>query len=187
VALNTDTIAKLVTSGGLPSTTVVLPIDKIVIPTAVQVGDGSNSSTFNFSIDLEFLKNNPNKNYAIGLTISSNDRPVTSGLSSIIILINTNILIPSANFTSTLNAATKTVSLVNSSLNWVNYTWDYGDGSPAVTTPLSTINDKNRVLTAITKTYAAAGTYTITLTAVGLPLVSGQVNQSVKTMTVVVP
>ncbi|MFC4213075.1 DUF1735 domain-containing protein [Pedobacter petrophilus] len=186
LTLDTDTITLLKSKGILTAATEVLPKDKILIPATVQIADQSNSSIFNFGVDLAFLKSNPNKTYAIGLTIISSDRTVTSDLKSVIVLINTNILVPSADFTSTLNAATKTVSLVNSSLNWVNYTWNFGDGSPAITTDLTITNNNNRVLPAITKTYAP-GTYTITLTAVGLPLVNGQINQSVKTMTVVIP
>ncbi|OAQ38977.1 hypothetical protein A5893_13140 [Pedobacter psychrophilus] len=187
VVLNTDTITTLKSAGVLPSTTEILPLDKVLIPATLQMEDGSNSALFNIGLDMAFLRSNPNKSYAIGVTISSTDRTVTNDLRSVVILINTNILVPTADFTSTLNATTKTVSLVNRSLNWVNYTWDFGDNSPLVTAEVSSINNNNRVLPAITKTYAAAGTYNITLTAVGLPFAVGQINQSVKTISVIVP
>ncbi|MBC7745023.1 MAG: PKD domain-containing protein [Flavobacterium sp.] len=128
--------------------------------------------TFPLAIDLPFLLNNPNKAYAIGVSISSTERKVNTSLNTTIVYINTSFLIPVANFTFAKDAVdAKKINFTNTSGYGVSYNWNFGDGS-AVSTEKSPIH-----------IYASAGTYTVTLTTAG---VTGDAQKSLKTASVVV-
>jgi PKD repeat protein len=172
IVLNTDTISKLITSGRLASDVLLLPASSFNIqPTAVLVS-GTSSVSFPLSIDLAFLLNNPNKRFAIGVGIATNDRKVTRNLNTTIILINTAFLLPVSNFTFAPLAATpRRINFTNTSTNGVTFSWDFGDGSP-----LSTERTPFRI-------YDRAGSFNVTLTTIG---VTGDAQKSVRTNVVTV-
>ncbi|MFV0269547.1 MAG: DUF1735 domain-containing protein [Draconibacterium sp.] len=89
ISLNTDTIAQMINLGSLVSTE-VLPSDKVSMPSSVTVKNNSDISTFDLSINLDFIKNNPDKQYAIGVVISSSERTVNPKFKTAIVFINTN-------------------------------------------------------------------------------------------------
>ncbi len=169
VAVNTDTAAKLLAAGKFPAGTEVLTLGKYNLPSTVTIGDGKGYEPFNFSIDLDFLLANLTKKFAIGVGVSSNERK-TGIYGTTILLIDPAFLVPTAGFTSSINS--RTVSFSNTSLNGVNFVWDYGDGTPTSTER------------AAPHTYAAAGTYTVKLTTLGA---LGDFNKVTYTATVVIP
>lgn len=176
IAVNTDTITKLQTTlpAKLPDGTLLLPADKYSTVSSVEMKDGEEIATFNLSIDLDFLvANSPGKNYALGISVSSTSRKTNPLLGTTIIVIGTDMMKPTASFTSSVSSTdVKTWNFASTSTMTVGYSWDFGDG-----TPVSTLKTPSH-------TYATAGTYTITLTALG---VIGQENKSTKTTVITVP
>jgi PKD repeat protein len=175
IAVNTDTITKLLTSLSpkLPVGTTLLPATVYSTVNTVEMKDGEETAIFNFSIDLDFLlANYPAKNFAIGITISSSARETSKGLGTTVLLLGTDMMKPTASFTSVVSSSdVKTWNFNSTSMMTVGYSWDFGDG-----TPTSTIRSPSHK-------YATSGSYTITFTALG---VTGQENKSIKTATITV-
>jgi len=169
IAANTDTIASLILAGKFAQTTEVLPLSKYALAPELTIGDGKDIESFMLSTDLDFLLNNLSKQFAIGITVSSQQK-ATGKSSTAVVFLDPAFLVPAATFTTSIS--TRTVSFSNTSVHSNKWSWNYGDGSPVST-------DK-----ALPHTYAAPGTYTITLTAIGA---LGEYNQSTFTATVVIP
>ncbi|AEE54612.1 PKD domain-containing protein [Haliscomenobacter hydrossis] len=183
VLTNTDTINKLIALNKFavadPAvTTELLPASAFTLPGSLTVKDGESNANFILPIDLNFLINslndNPKKRYAMGVSIKPNtnaDNPQIVPLRTTVILIDpAQVLLAAANFSSFVYTETKTGNFSNGTANGVSYSWNFGDGSPAETTASPSHK------------YAAAGTYTVTLTATG---VAGP--PSVKTASIVIP
>ncbi len=181
---NTDTVGKLLAAGkfNVPSdpavTTELLPASAFTLPASVDITDGSTSADFSLPVDLNFLVNSftatPKKRYAIGVTISNSGKSslVKPSLSTVVILIDTRSVIPpAANFSTYVYKETKTANFVNVSSNGAGYSWNYGDGAALETTASPS------------HIYAAAGTYTVTLTTTGI---AGSGPAAIKTATVVI-
>ncbi len=167
LAANTDTLTKLIAVSKL--TAEILPTANFAIPASVNGESGKDNATFNLSLDLDYLRNNATKKFAVGIRLTEAQPALNVGLSTAIITIDAKILKPVANFTS--KVTTKTVAFTNTSTYGVSYSWNFGDGSAASTA------------TSPTYTYAAAGTYTVTLTTSGI---TGSLDANVKTLTVTV-
>ena len=144
VTANTDTINKLISTSKLTATE-LLPSDKYILMPTVKVQDGNSSGSFDLSIDLDFLKANINKKYAIAVGISSNQCIVRSALAFTSVADGTN---------------SKKIVFTNTSAYGVKYSWNFGDGA-------GVSSDKSP-----SYTYAVAGTYTVTLTTVGVTGIS---------------
>ncbi|WP_205942693.1 PKD domain-containing protein [Pedobacter psychroterrae] len=170
LTVNSDTVSKLLqVQGKFPAGTEALPSDKFALTPTVFIGDGADISTFSLQVDLNHLRANLAKKFVIAVKISTSSVGIGK-LSDAVILIDPAFLSPTANFTTTTTSG-KILNVSNTSLNAVSYAWNYGDG-----TPVSTKKDDPH-------TYAAAGTYDVTLTAFG-PL--GDANKSVKTISVLI-
>lgn len=87
IVVNTDTITKLINDEQLSDVTAFLPSDKYSIVSEVNMPDGTESALFNLEIDLGWLKSNPDKIYAIGIGINSEQRKTNPKLSTTIVLI----------------------------------------------------------------------------------------------------
>ncbi len=174
IAINNDTINKLLAiSGKLPAGTILLNADKYSVPSSVMIKDGQEVAIFDLAVNLDSLsKNAPNKIYALGVGISSTERASNPKLNTTIVIINTKMMKPTANFTSKVDANnSKIISCTNTSLYSISYSWNFGDGSEP-----STVKNPSH-------TYTAAGTYSVTLTAIG---VSGDVDKSTKTSVITI-
>lgn len=163
MALNPDTVQQLIASGTLAETE-LLPSEYVQqIPQGVQIQDGENDSPFNLVIDLDFLRTDAPKKYALGITISDTENRVNEALNTGIILIDTRITVPQAAFSSQLEGSLfDTFVFTNSSLYWDFFSgdnafaWDFGDGS----TISHEINPTHH--------YTVAGDYEVTLTVTGV-------------------
>jgi len=174
IAVDTDTISKLLTiSDALPAETILLPTEKYSLVSTVEMKDGEELAKFDLVVDLNFLKSNsPDKKYALGVGISSTEREVNKALATTIIVIDTKIMKPTANFTSAVSGyGSKQIKFTNTSVYGVDYSWNFGDNSPAST-------EKSP-----SHTYTTAGTYNVTLTTIGI---TGETDKSVFSASVVV-
>lgn len=169
IAVNTDTVNKILAiPGRLPIGTELLPADKFSVAPSVVIRDGEGIEKFSLTVDLNFLRANLSKKFAIGLNVTS-PQVASSKLGTTVVYIDPAFLVPTAAFTTAVNA--RVVSFSNTSTNGVFYTWDYGDGTPVSTEK------------AAPHTYSAAGTYTVTLTTIGA---LGNLNPAVRTATVTI-
>lgn len=152
----------------------LIPTDKYSLVSSVEMKDGEELAKFDLIVDLKFLLDNfPDKIFAMGVEISSDQRETNPKLSTTAVIIYTRIVKPTANFTYSINSSqAHQVNFSNSSLMSTAYVWDFGDGT-AVTDETSPAH-----------TYSSAGTYTVTLTAVGI---TGEQDKSIKTIEVIVP
>ena len=168
-----DTINTLKAPGlVMPTTTEILPAAAFTLPPTVTVQNGKATGEFNLALDLNFLVANITRKYAVAIGLSSSKNGlVNSKLSIAVVYIDPAvILLPTANFGVAIDGPTKTVEFLNSSINGVTFSWNYGDGSPVVTTPFPR------------HTYTTAGSYIVSLTTTGVTGVT-----SVRTTTIVIP
>jgi hypothetical protein len=176
VSVNNDTIAVLMANGKIPATAVPLTADNYTMPAELSIADGQELAKFDIAVDMDLLRNNMDKKYVVAVKVTSPDRAVSTGLGTTIILIDAAIMKPTAAFTSLADGSNpKLIKFTNTTKNGMKYRWNFGDGS--------TMNTSNEVNTAVTHTYAAAGTYTVTLTAYGVTDIA---DKSVKTATITV-
>lgn len=171
ITVNSDTITQLISLTKVPALTTIIPAAEFILPATVDVADGSEIGTFNLELDLGYLRSFPNAIFGIGIGISSPVVSVNPLLKTTVVIIYTKILNPSANFGATIDATDKSkVTFTNTSIYQVKNLWNFGDGS-------------TDTIRAPVHFFAASGTYSVTLTASG---VLGSVNQSVKTLPVVI-
>lgn len=179
VAINTDTINKLIAVGGtLPVGTILLPNDKYSIPATKQMDDGSYLAKFDLSVNLDYLLTNyPSQICAIAVGISSTARATNPKFATTLIVIDTKIMKPTASFTTAPSGTDpKTINFTNTSLYGMRFIWNFGDGSPARTTT-TMVNEQ------VSHTYTS-GNYTATLTVQGI---ADFANASVVTKAIVIP
>ena len=172
LTVNTDTIAKFIALGTLPAGTELLPAAAYTLPNTLNIENGTNGTAFNLVVDLNFLKTNLTKKYAIGVAITSGaGKAVNTKLGTAVIYLEPAVaLLPAASFSNYVYNYNRTANFDNASSNAVSFVWNFGDGSPAETK------------TSTSHKYAAAGTYIVSLTATG---VTGAT--SVQTTPVVIP
>lgn len=166
INVNNDTIAKI--NENRTDKYILIPSDKYSLVKQVEMEDGKEIAKFDLIVNLDFLRDNfPDKLYAIGVNISSDQRSVNPKLSTTIVVIYTNIIKPTANFTFSFDDAdNKKVLFNNTSLMSEKYQWNFGDGS-------AVSDDRSP-----SHVYSTKGTYTVTLTAIGI---TGDEDKSVKT------
>lgn len=172
VAVDNSTIPALIPTK-LPAGTVVLPQGQYSIEPSVTIGSGQTLAKFTLAVELDLLRANPTQKYAIGVTVSSPNVASTPNLGTTVIMIDPSILtlVPTANF-SYNNTILRDVKFNNTSTNGASYKWDFGDG-----TATSNLIGPNH-------TYAASGTYNVTLTTYGA---LGEENKISVTKPVIVP
>ena len=94
-----DTVNNLNSSGNIPYFLDVLPQQKYSIADEVKMKDNSEVAQFDLNVDLDYLINAyPSKLFAIGVNISCEERKVNSQLSTTVVVIDTKIFKPTANF-----------------------------------------------------------------------------------------
>lgn len=172
VSVNPDTVTKMIAALKLPAGTELLPSTAYTLPGSVTIEDNAVSATFTLAVDLNFLTTNITKKYAVPVAISASKSDlVNPKLAVAVIYIDpTAVLVPVANFSNSVENAFKKANFVNLSANGVTYSWNFGDASPVETKASPS------------HTYAAAGTYVVSLTTTGI---AG--TPTVKTTNIVIP
>lgn len=146
----------------------LIPSDKYSLVNSVEMKDGKEIAQFDLIVNLDFLRDNyPSQVFAIGVEVSSTERERNPDLNTTAVIIHTKIIKPTANFSFSIdNADNKEVLFNNTSLMSEKYEWNFGDGSAASNDPSPS------------HMYSSNGTYTVTLTTVGI---TGDEDKSVKT------
>lgn len=172
IEVNHDTIDDIIAAGDTVIT--LLPEGQYTMVNSVNMPDGEELAKFDLVIDLDFLRNNfPSEVYALGISISSPDRETNPDLSTAIVVIYTNIIKPTADFSSSPDGTDpKTIDFINHSAMATGYSWDFGDGS-------ETSDEENP-----SHTFSTSGTYTVILTAIGI---TGDEDRSTFTADIPVP
>lgn len=175
ISVNTDTVTHLISIGRLNSATKVLTSDRYSLENSVQIEDGKDIALFSLSIPLDTLRNSPNTIFAIGIRISSTERPVNRKLATTVVVIHTKMIKPTANFAYAVDVSNaKKINFTHSAKYGVTFIWDFGDGSEVVT---------GNTLLKPSHVYAAAGTYNVTLKVRGA---TGEMDEAVITIPVTV-
>lgn len=162
IQLNNDTVLKLIADQSLIGTdssgVEILPAERFSLPATVKVEDGKESVIIKLAIDMDFMLSNPDKFYALGITISSAALKANTLLNTAILLIDTKFVFPKPSFTFVVDEQDSTrVTFTNTSLFGVKYSWDFGDGSPVYTGFTPPVHD-----------YDSLGIYNLKLTAKGV-------------------
>lgn len=170
IAINADTILTLREENKVPWNAILLPDGKYSIVNSVEMKNGEEVAPFDLLVDLDFLRENyPDKLFILGVSISSQQRKTNPKLSTTVVMVDTKIIKPTADFT--FEVKNKEVIFTNNSLMSENYSWDFGDGN------VSNENSPSHV-------YSSSGVYTVTLTSVGI---TGEEDKSVKSIKVTIP
>lgn len=158
VAINRDTIANLIASGAEEWEEVkILPEGKYAIDPAVDIPGGKTNAPFRLEVDFGFLRQQTPQKYAIAVSISCREKEVNPELSTVVILIDTQIMLPVPGFEPAIDALnTKKVTFRNTSDYALSCVWDFGDGS--------SLKGQGNV----EHVYAANGVYEVTLKTTGL-------------------
>lgn len=85
-----DTVSSLINDG---LDALLLPQSVYSIPSSITLLDGKSSVTFDMIIDKNFLLNEIGKTYAMGVSITSNDRKINPNKKTTIVVFDTNLLI----------------------------------------------------------------------------------------------
>ena len=92
ITADEDAVAFLIDQGSLDSyrggtDVAILSPAEYSLPTELNIPDGEGQGIFSLSVDLEFLRANPDTSYALAVAISSNDREVNPELSTTVVFI----------------------------------------------------------------------------------------------------
>jgi PKD repeat protein len=171
IEVDTDTIVNINAAENYSDSLSLIPDDKYSIVNSVEMKDGEEIAQFDLAIELDYLRNNyPDKIFALGIRISSPQRETNPNLSTTVVIIHTEIIKPTADFSVSIDE--RTVNFTNNSLMAEKYEWDFGDGSE-ISEEISP-----------THKYSSAGTYMVTLTALGI---TGEQDKSSTTIEITVP
>lgn len=172
IAVNNDTINDIIAAGDTIIT--LLPSTEYTIVNSVEMPDGEELAKFDLVVDMDYLRDNyPDEVFALAITISSPDRETNPDISTAIVVIHTKIMIPTAGFSFSPDSEDpNTIKFIDASKMAISYAWDFGDSSE--------ISDEENPI----HTYPGAGTYTVTLTAMGI---TGDEDKSVFTTDVTIP
>lgn len=129
IEVNEDTINNLISAGDL-SDVELLPSDKYSIESSVIIADGQTVGNFNLIVDLDFIEaSSPGKKYAFGVSISSTQREVSAELNTAVVVIDSKMMSPVADFGYTVDPASwQEIIFTNNSLFGIDYFWDFGNG-----------------------------------------------------------
>jgi PKD repeat protein len=128
----------------------------------VDIVDGKELASFNLTVDLRFLKENAlqgadagEKKYAIAIRIASNDREVNPDLNTLIVVIDTKMMNPVADFYTQTETVWNQILFTSTAKYATAYHWSFGDA-----TEISDYKPRH--------TYGQSGIYAVTLTVTGI-------------------
>jgi hypothetical protein len=132
VSADNTAVEALIADGELPDTQ-LLPGSNYTLSSSATIADGKSVASFELVIDLQFLKANApktadeNKKFAVAVKIASNDREVTPELSTVIVLIDTKMMNPVADFYFQTETDWNRILFNNTSKYAVDFSWSFGD------------------------------------------------------------
>lgn len=154
----------------------IIPADKYSVPQQVTIPDGADNVMFNMLIDLDYLAAKPDARLGVGFEIRSNAIEVNRELSVTVLELNTNFIVPTAEFSITVDKYDdKKLIFTNLSSYAKECVWDFGDG-----TVRATMQDT------VQHTYADYKEYKVSMTVKGIterPVVSDQLVKIWKNIT----
>ena len=167
VHINSDTIAQLIANGTLLDTE-LLPTEKYTVEnTPLFMMQGETLADFKVAVDFDYLKTRAPQKFAFGLTVSCSEQQVNPSFNTVIVVVDTKIMIPQAGFSYAAEQGNASrIIFTNESVYGVSYSWSFGDGS---------LSDE----TSPVHTYAAPGSYEVELSVTGL---YGDVEKITKTV-----
>lgn len=92
ISVNVDTVGALISNGTLAGVE-VLPSDAYSLPSSVLVNDGNEVENFNLTVDMDFLRSNPGKLYAIAVEIATSERRINPQYKRTVVLIDSDLAI----------------------------------------------------------------------------------------------
>jgi len=131
VKTDKDTVNALIASGELSSGVEILAEGTYTLESSVRMESGKNYAPFALTVDLDFLIAGAasQKTYALAVNISSTACDNNPDLSTVVILISSEILLSFPDFTyETDRANPKQVTFTDASQYAITYNWDFGDG-----------------------------------------------------------
>lgn len=164
VSVQNDTITKMVEAetlkyvdeGGNVREVKVLPAGKYTLPSGVVIPSGEDTGKFTLDVDFDFLESNINELFAVAIHIDSQDREVSKGLSTTVVVIDTKFMEVVSSFTYKQDDANPNrIIFTNTSNGAVSVLWDFGDGV--------TSTEMNP-----THVYATKGRKLVTLKSIGI-------------------
>ncbi len=138
LGVDNDTIQGLIESeelvgedGGIPE---ILPEGKYSFDSEIRIGSGEDLGITNLAVDIPFLLENLDKRYVLGIKIVDSNVDINEDLSVIVFDITAGLIEAQPDFTYTIDEDDPLKILItNTSLFCLDYEWDFGDGSPAMT------------------------------------------------------
>lgn len=138
IFVQNDTIAKMVEAetlkyadeSGNVREVKVLPEGKYTLPSGVSIPSGEDTGKFTLDVDFDFLESNINELFAIAIHIDSQDREVSKGLNTTVVVIDTKFMEVVSSFTYKQDDANPNrIIFTNTSNGAVSVLWDFGDGA----------------------------------------------------------
>ena len=173
VNINTDrdTITALIASGELNSNVEFLPEGKYTLAPSIQMASGKDHAPFSLTVDLDFLTTGAvsKEVYALAINISSTACNSNPELNTVVILISSEILLSSPDFTyETSRENPKEITFTSTSQYAITHSWDFGDGETSTKESPS-------------HTFENAGTYEVKLTTTGI---TGLISEKTETIVI---
>ena len=166
-----DMVNALIASEELIGDVELLPEGKYTLDSSVKMESGKDYAPFTLKVNLDYLISGAasKKIYALAVNISSNACESNPELSKVVILISSEILLSSPDFTYEADKANpKQITFADASLYAITYKWNFGNGK--------TSTEKSPV-----HIYENAGTYEVKLVTTG---VTGLVSEKTETIVI---
>lgn len=138
IMVNNDTIQSLneiyLSEGPEYKPFVIIPENKYSFPQQVTIPDGADNAIFNMMIDLDYLATQPDAKLGVAFEIQSNAINVNQKLNLMVLELNTNFIVPTAEFSIAVDEENdKKLIFTNRSSYARECVWDFGDGNVRTT------------------------------------------------------
>ncbi|MDR0541524.1 MAG: DUF1735 domain-containing protein, partial [Dysgonamonadaceae bacterium] len=134
ISINSDTINQLIAGGtlidGKGRNLKLIPEDQYTITPSVELKDGEEWGAITLEIQLDYIASQPDTRLALAVAVSGREIQASPKLSTVVIEINTNFLVPTPLFTYKVSPNNdKIILFENTSTDALTYQWDFGDGT----------------------------------------------------------
>lgn len=123
-------IDRLKADAELGDDVLLLPEGKYSMTESVRMESGQREASFDLMVDFSFLRNQTPDVYALGIVVSCSEQEVNPDLNTVVVLIDTKMMLPVPSFTYSASPINGTeLSFLNASQFALSYSWNFGDGS----------------------------------------------------------